>query len=111
MLAERPDGFGQTAGISTIEDVLTTGRQQSMVHSETAVRPIGTERCGTGRAFGKSSRIDLIVQHISECLLPVMKKFRAATKLFRDPYGIVCCVLFTSIEIKKQRSVFGDRSK
>ena len=52
-------------------------------------------------AFGKSCRIDLIVLRISERLLPVMIVFQAATNLSRDPYGIVCYVLFTSIEIKK----------
>jgi hypothetical protein len=62
------------------------------VRSESAVRPIGTERCGTGRAFGKSCRIDLIVLRISERLLPAMIEFEAATNLSRDPYGIVCYV-------------------
>jgi hypothetical protein len=62
------------------------------VRSESAVRPIGTERCRTGRAFGKSCRIDLIVLRISERLLPVMMEFQAAAYLSRDPYGIVCYV-------------------
>jgi hypothetical protein len=62
------------------------------VRSENAVRPIGTEQCGTGRAFGKSCRIDLIVLRISERLLPVMMEFQAAAYLSRDP-------LASSVEI------------
>jgi hypothetical protein len=62
------------------------------VRSESAVRPIGTERCRTGRAFGKSCRIDLIVLRISERLLRVMTEFEAAANLSRDPHGIVCYV-------------------
>ena len=49
--------------------------QAYMVRWESAVRPIGTERRGTGRAFGKSCRI---VLRISERLLPVMMEFQAA---------------------------------
>jgi hypothetical protein len=62
------------------------------VRSENVVRPIGTERCGTGRAFGKSCQIDLIVLRISERLPTVMMELQAATNLSRDPYGIVCYV-------------------
>jgi hypothetical protein len=80
------------------------------VRSESAVRPIGTERCGTGRAFGKSCRIDLIVLRISERLLPVMMEFQAAAHLSRDPCHRLLRLL-KSVEIKIERSVFGDRSK
>ena len=85
------------------------------VRSKSAVRPIGTEWCGTGRAFGKSCRIDLIVLRISERLLPVMMEFQAATNFSRKLSRSVwhrLLRLFTSIEIKNtERSVFGDRSK
>jgi hypothetical protein len=72
--------------------ILSKSELSTEKRSESAVRPIGTERCGTGRAFGKSCRIDLIVLRISERLLPVMMEFQAATNLSRDPYGIVCYV-------------------
>jgi hypothetical protein len=62
------------------------------VRSESAVRPIGMERYRTGRVFGKSRRIDLIVLRISERLLPGMAEFQAAAYLSRDQYGIVCYV-------------------
>jgi hypothetical protein len=52
------------------------------LRSESAVRSIGTERCGTARAFGKSCRIDLIVLCISERLLPAMMELEAAANLY-----------------------------
>jgi acyl-ACP thioesterase len=46
------------------------------VRSESAVRLNVTELCGTGRSFGKSFRIDLIVLRISERWLPVTMEFK-----------------------------------
>jgi hypothetical protein len=74
------------------------------VRSESAVRPIGTERCRTGRAFGKLSQIDLIVLRISERLLPVMMEFQTAAYTSQDPYGIVCYT-FVYVNRYKNRTV------
>ena len=76
--------------------------------SESAVRPIGKERCGTGRPLGKSCRIDLIVLRIPERLLPSRPSYYKP--LSRSVWHRLLR-LFTSIQIKIERSVFVDRSK
>jgi hypothetical protein len=80
------------------------------VRSESAVRPIGTEHCGTGRAFGKSCRIDLVVHlRISEHLMPVTMKFQAATNLSRDPH-VASSAAFVYVNRDKNRTVSVRRS-
>jgi hypothetical protein len=78
------------------------------VRSESAVRPIGTERCRTGRAFGKSCRIDLTVLGISVRLLPVIMEFQAAAYLSRDPQfrlassaAFVCLLQSRTVSVRR----------
>jgi hypothetical protein len=68
--------------------------------SESAVRPIDTERYRTSRAFGKSSRIDLVVLRISERLLSEMMKFQAVLEIC-----MVSLAAFVYINRYKNRTV------
>jgi hypothetical protein len=74
------------------------------VRSESAVRPISTERCGTGRAFGKSFRIDLIVLRISERLLPETMEFQAAILAFLE-IRMTASVTFVFVNRHTNRTV------